>query len=323
MAETGKMACWMGFGKGFEIREYPVPDPEPGAVVIKVSIANVCGSDMHYWKGEQDYAKMGRPLPLNTGHEHMGTVHKLWAPASRRTQPASRSQEGDRVVYRYFNPCGQLQDVPEAQLHVLPHAAGQLSGLLRGLAALPGRLRPVLLPAARTTPSSSSRTRSRTRWRPGINCALDPGVRRAGHRRDEGWRQRGDPGGRRPRRLRLRGGARDGRRQGHRDRRGGRAAGAGQRVRRRRVRGSAPVQDAGRARRPRQGADRRLGRRDRHGAGRAPGRGGRGSADDGARRARTSRSATSTSAGRRRSTRPGSSSATGGFRVWPTTRPST
>ena len=27
MAETGKMACWMGFGKGFELREYPVPDP--------------------------------------------------------------------------------------------------------------------------------------------------------------------------------------------------------------------------------------------------------------------------------------------------------
>ena len=108
MAETGKMACWMGLGKGFEIREYPVPDPEPGAVVIKVSIANVCGSDMHYWKGEQDYAKMGRPLPLNTGHEHMGTVHKLGAGVTTDTagQPL---QEGDRVVYRYFNPCGRCK----------------------------------------------------------------------------------------------------------------------------------------------------------------------------------------------------------------------
>ena len=76
MAETGRMACWMGFGKGFEIREYPVPDPEPGAVVIKVAIANVCGSDMHYWKGEQDYAKMGRPLPLNTGHEPNNTASR-------------------------------------------------------------------------------------------------------------------------------------------------------------------------------------------------------------------------------------------------------
>ena len=108
MAEMGKMACWMGFGKNFEIREYPVPDPEPGAVVIKVALANVCGSDMHYWKGEQDYAKMGRPLPLNTGHEHTGTVHKLGAGVTTDSsgQPL---EEGDRVVYRYFNPCGHCR----------------------------------------------------------------------------------------------------------------------------------------------------------------------------------------------------------------------
>jgi D-arabinose 1-dehydrogenase-like Zn-dependent alcohol dehydrogenase len=104
MADIGKLACWMGYGKPFEIREYPVPDPEPGAAVIKVAIANVCGSDMHYWKGEQDYAKMGRPLPLNTGHEHMGTVHKLGAGVA--TDSAGEPlREGDRVIYRYFNPC--------------------------------------------------------------------------------------------------------------------------------------------------------------------------------------------------------------------------
>ena len=108
MAEMGRMACWMGFGKGFELREYPVPDPAPGAIVIKVAIANVCGSDMHYWKGEQDYARLGRPLPLNTGHEHMGTVHKLGDGVTTDTagQPL---QEGDRVVYRYFNPCGRCK----------------------------------------------------------------------------------------------------------------------------------------------------------------------------------------------------------------------
>ena len=60
-----------------ELRRFPVPEPEPGAVLIKVSLANVCGSDLHYWKGELDYGKMGRPLPLNTGHEHTGTVYKL------------------------------------------------------------------------------------------------------------------------------------------------------------------------------------------------------------------------------------------------------
>src|SRR3712207_7221819 len=50
-------------------------------------------------------AKMGRPLPLNTGHEHTGTVYKLGAGVTTDStgQPL---QEGDRVIYRYFNPCG-------------------------------------------------------------------------------------------------------------------------------------------------------------------------------------------------------------------------
>src|SRR5215831_6002616 len=77
MADTAKLAVFHGTGKPFEIREYPVPEPEPGAMLVKIALANVCGSDMHYWRGEQDYAKMGRPLPLNTGHEHVGTVAKL------------------------------------------------------------------------------------------------------------------------------------------------------------------------------------------------------------------------------------------------------
>src|SRR5258708_27382490 len=79
MAESARMAVFHGAGKPFEIREYPVPDPEPGAVLVKVAMANVCGSDLHYWRGELDYVKMARPLPLTTGHEHVGRVAKLGA----------------------------------------------------------------------------------------------------------------------------------------------------------------------------------------------------------------------------------------------------
>ena len=34
-------------------------------VRVALRTVGICGSDMHYWKGEQDYARMGRPLPLN------------------------------------------------------------------------------------------------------------------------------------------------------------------------------------------------------------------------------------------------------------------
>src|SRR5256884_5505927 len=108
MVETARMAVFHGTGKPFEIREYPVPEPEPGAALIKISLANVCGSDLHYWRGEQDYARMGRPLPLNTGHEHVGTIAKLGDGVT--TDAAGRPLSlGDRVAYRYFFPCGRCK----------------------------------------------------------------------------------------------------------------------------------------------------------------------------------------------------------------------
>lgn len=108
MTETGKMAVFHGSGKPFEIREYPVPDPEPGAILIKIALANICGSDLHYWRGELDYAKMGRPLPLNTGHEHVGSVYKL-GPGVTTDSTGQPLRVGDRVAYRYFFPCGRCK----------------------------------------------------------------------------------------------------------------------------------------------------------------------------------------------------------------------
>ena len=137
MSATARAAVWNGFGKPFEIREFPIPEPRPGAVLIKVALANVCGSDIHYWKGELDYAKMGRPLPLNTGHEHTGTVAQLGEGVTTDTtgQPL---RVGDRVIYRYFNPCGhciaclrrQFKSCPTRQANFLisceqwPHFQG-------------------------------------------------------------------------------------------------------------------------------------------------------------------------------------------------------
>src|SRR3989454_2708620 len=106
MAETARMAVFHGAGKPFEIREYPVPDPEPGAALIKVALANVCGSDLHYWRGELDYAKMGRPLPLNTGPEHVGRGAKLGAGGTTHS-PRPPPPVGDRAAHPDFFPCGR------------------------------------------------------------------------------------------------------------------------------------------------------------------------------------------------------------------------
>src|ERR687883_171875 len=105
---TGRVAAFYGPGKPMQIKEYPLPDPEPGAIVVRTRVANVCGSDLHQWRGEFDIEKFGRPYPQILGHEMTGTVHSLGDGIDRDTagQPL---REGDRVVWRYFYPCGRCR----------------------------------------------------------------------------------------------------------------------------------------------------------------------------------------------------------------------
>jgi len=106
--QKGKAAVYHGLGHPMEIREYPVPEPEPGAIVVKMRRANICGSDLHMWRGDVDLAGLGQPMPVILGHEMVGEVAKLGEGVTTDSagQPLS---PGDRVVYRYFVPCGRCK----------------------------------------------------------------------------------------------------------------------------------------------------------------------------------------------------------------------
>jgi threonine dehydrogenase-like Zn-dependent dehydrogenase len=100
----GKAAVFFGPGKPFELREVTLPEVEPDAVVIDVSLANVCGSDLHFWRGDA-------PLRLPEdgwifGHEMTGRVARLGANV-KTDSLGRRLREGDRVAYSYFYPCGR------------------------------------------------------------------------------------------------------------------------------------------------------------------------------------------------------------------------
>ena len=47
----GRIVVCKEYNRPFEIEEYDVPDPEPGAVVLRMTQAGVCGSDLHAWRG--------------------------------------------------------------------------------------------------------------------------------------------------------------------------------------------------------------------------------------------------------------------------------
>ena len=68
----GRVVVCKEHNKPFVIEEYEVPALEPGAILLEMKQAGICGSDLHYWRGDQakvTLPKSGRVM----GHEGFGT----------------------------------------------------------------------------------------------------------------------------------------------------------------------------------------------------------------------------------------------------------
>ncbi|KAI3484954.1 hypothetical protein L1887_51845 [Cichorium endivia] len=75
--------------------ERPIPTPGPGEVVVKVSLAALCGSDLHIYRGHQ-------PVPhydFVLGHEFVGSVHTIG-------EGIKNWKQGDKVVSPFTVSCG-------------------------------------------------------------------------------------------------------------------------------------------------------------------------------------------------------------------------
>jgi L-iditol 2-dehydrogenase len=81
------------------IKEFDVPEPEPGAVLVRIRRANVCGSDIHIWHFNHPLIKQGV-----LGHEFVGEIVKLGAGVST-DYAGVPVVEGDRIVAPYYQTC--------------------------------------------------------------------------------------------------------------------------------------------------------------------------------------------------------------------------
>lgn len=70
-----KAAVFYG-GTDIRVEEMPIPEPEPGEVLIRVRSGGVCGSDLHPYRGQNPY---GVREPHQRGHELAGEVAGLGA----------------------------------------------------------------------------------------------------------------------------------------------------------------------------------------------------------------------------------------------------
>src|SRR2546430_3254907 len=65
-----------------EVRHFPLPEPEPGAVLMKVTYSGICGTDKHTYRGEsKQYAGTDHEreitYPLICGHENVGVIEAI------------------------------------------------------------------------------------------------------------------------------------------------------------------------------------------------------------------------------------------------------
>lgn len=100
MPSKMKAAVVKAFGKPLEIEEVPVPEVQPGSVLVRVAACGVCHTDLHAADGDWP-AKPG--LPLIPGHEGVGHVAAVGA-------GVKHVKEGDRVGVPWLHTaCGRCE----------------------------------------------------------------------------------------------------------------------------------------------------------------------------------------------------------------------
>ncbi|HUG35374.1 MAG TPA: alcohol dehydrogenase catalytic domain-containing protein [Candidatus Limnocylindrales bacterium] len=95
-----RAAVFDGPGRPFARRAVPVGAPLRGGLLARITMATVCGSDVHSWAGRRR-----SPVPGILGHEMVGTVAALgeWAPTDLRGEPF---RIGDRTTWSAYVACG-------------------------------------------------------------------------------------------------------------------------------------------------------------------------------------------------------------------------
>jgi threonine dehydrogenase-like Zn-dependent dehydrogenase len=95
----------------YEIREYPLPDPAPGCVLVKMEVSGICGTDKHTYQGYTgQYGGSGTPrrvpFPIIQGHENVGTIAAIGGDGRYTDFEGIPLQVGNRVIVGPNVSCG-------------------------------------------------------------------------------------------------------------------------------------------------------------------------------------------------------------------------
>lgn len=100
MAQKMQTATVTAFGKPLELREWDIPTPGPGQIVVKTEACGVCHTDLHAARG--DWPLKPSP-PFVPGHEGIGIVVAVGS-------GVTSVKEGERVgVPWLYSACGHCE----------------------------------------------------------------------------------------------------------------------------------------------------------------------------------------------------------------------
>jgi len=85
-------------GEPFSVEDIEVPRPDVNGVLVRIKFAGICGTDVHYRRGEFKPDK----IPLVLGHEAAGVVEEVGS-------EVNHVKPGDRVVVHYPISCGHCK----------------------------------------------------------------------------------------------------------------------------------------------------------------------------------------------------------------------
>ncbi len=124
MKNSGSAQVFVGAKLPFEMTEFPLPQVESRGLLVKVSLASVCGTDLHIWHG-----KRKAPVPIILGHEATGVVENKGADL-KADSAGQLITNGDRISWSYIKTCGECY-----YCTILKEPAGCLNRFVYGLFA--------------------------------------------------------------------------------------------------------------------------------------------------------------------------------------------
>jgi threonine 3-dehydrogenase len=101
---------------GLTLCEVDRPVAGPNDVLIRIGKTAICGTDVHIWKWD-DWAQKTIPVPMQVGHEYVGTIVELGS-------EVQGFRIGDRVSGEGHITCGHCRNCRAGRRHLCRNTAG-------------------------------------------------------------------------------------------------------------------------------------------------------------------------------------------------------